>query len=90
MLSLAVGARDVPVAHPSGAPRLALRSLGRPFLVYSRSLASSTSAIPRMPSWRCVRRRGVSVVGILAMLVVFNGVYALVSTPAGSLSDGGA
>ena len=31
--------------------------------------------------------RGLSVVGILAMLVTFNLVYALVSTPAGSLSD---
>jgi MFS family permease len=33
------------------------------------------------------QERGLSVTGILAMLVVFNLVYALVSTPAGSLSD---
>jgi MFS family permease len=33
------------------------------------------------------QERGLSVIGILAMLVTFNLVYALVSTPAGSLSD---
>jgi MFS family permease len=33
------------------------------------------------------QERGLSVIGILAMLVTFNVVYALVSTPAGSLSD---
>jgi len=33
------------------------------------------------------QERGVSVVGILAMIACFNLVYTLVSTPAGSLSD---
>jgi MFS family permease len=33
------------------------------------------------------QERGLSVTGILAMLVVFNLVYTIVSTPAGSLSD---
>jgi MFS family permease len=33
------------------------------------------------------QEQGVSVIGVLGMLMVFNLVYALVSTPAGSLSD---
>ena len=33
------------------------------------------------------QERGLSVVGVLGMLATFNAVYALVSTPAGSLSD---
>ena len=88
VLSLAVGARDVPVGRASGAPRVALRSLGRPFLVYLSiaglfDLGNSSDAFLALRA----QERGVSVVGILGMLAVFNGVYALVSTPAGSLSD---
>jgi MFS family permease len=33
------------------------------------------------------QERGISVIGILAMLATFNLVYTLISTPAGSLSD---
>jgi len=66
----------------------ALRSLGKPFLVYLSiaglfDLGNSSDAFLALRA----QERGVSVVGILGMLAVFNGVYALVSTPAGSLSD---
>jgi MFS family permease len=88
VLALAVGARDVPAARPAGAPRLAFRSLGRPFLVYLAiaglfDLGNSSDAFLALRA----QERGASVAGILGMLVVFNAVYALVSTPAGSLSD---
>jgi MFS family permease len=88
VLALAAGARDVPAARTKGAPRLAFRSLGRPFLVYLAiaglfDLGNSSDAFLALRA----QERGASVVGILGMLVVFNGVYALVSTPAGSLSD---
>jgi len=33
------------------------------------------------------KERGLSIIGVLAMLITFNLIYALVSTPAGSLSD---
>ena len=88
VLSLAIGARDVAVDRESRGPRFALRSLGRPFLIYLAiaslfDLGNSSDAFLALRA----QERGVSVVGILGMLAVFNGVYALVSTPAGSVSD---
>jgi MFS family permease len=86
---LAFGARDVPGPTAGDAPpRLGLRGLGRPFLVYLgiaaiADLGNSSDAFVVLRA----QERGVSVVGILAMLLAFNGVYAAVATPAGALSD---
>ncbi len=88
VLALALGARDVPVTRQREAPKFAFRSLGTPFMVFILivgifDLGNSSDAFLVLRA----QERGVSVIGILGMLVVFNLVYTLVSTPAGSLSD---
>lgn len=88
VLSLAVLAKDVSPANRQPLPRFALRSLGKPFMhfiliVALFELGNSSDAFLVLRA----QAQGVSVVGVLGMLVVFNFVYALVSTPAGSLSD---
>jgi MFS family permease len=88
VLSLAIGARDVPVTGTRTMPRFAFRSLGKRFMVFMLivglfDLGNSSDAFLVLRA----QERGLSVLGILGMLVTFNAVYSLVSTPAGSLSD---
>jgi MFS family permease len=88
VLSLALGAREVPVTGQRERPAITFRGLGRPFLVFMVivglfDLGNSSDAFLVLRA----QERGLSVLGILGMLVTFNLVYTLVSTPAGSLSD---
>ncbi len=88
VLSLVVGANDVAVKGQRAAPKFSLRSMGRPFSVFLVivsifTLGNSSDAFLVLRA----QNLGVTVIGILAMLAVFNLIYALVSTPAGSLSD---
>ena len=88
VVSLAALARDVPASKQQPLPRFAFRSLGKPFIAFILivglfELGNSSDAFLVLRA----QERGVSVIGVLGMLVVFNLVYALVSTPAGSLSD---
>jgi len=88
VLSLALGARDVPIPGRRERPAITFRGLGRPFLILMLivglfDLGNSSDAFLVLRA----QERGLSVVGILGMLITFNLVYALVSTPAGSLSD---
>ncbi|MGQ9600046.1 MAG: MFS transporter [Anaerolineae bacterium] len=88
VLSLAMGAQDVPVTGRRERPAITFRGLGRPFLVFMVivglfDLGNSSDAFLVLRA----QERGLNVAGILAMLVTFNLVYTLVSTPAGSLSD---
>jgi MFS family permease len=88
VLTLAIGARDVPVTSQRVVPKFAFKSLGMPFTAFMIivglfELGNSSDAFLILRA----QERGLSVTGILAMLVVFNLVYTLVSTPAGSLSD---
>jgi len=88
VLSLALGARDVSVTGQRALPRFAFKSLGKPFIVFMVivglfDLGNSSDAFLILRA----QERGLSIVGILAMLATFNLIYALVSTPAGSLSD---
>lgn len=88
VLSLAVGAQDVPVTQVRARPRITFRGLGRRFALFMLivgifDLGNSSDAFLVLRA----QNLGVSVVGILMMLVTFNLVYTLVSTPAGSLSD---
>lgn len=88
VIALAVMSKDVPVSSKRDAPRFAFRSLGRPFLVFMLivsifDLGNSSDAFLVLRA----QERGISVIGILGMLAVFNLVYTLISTPAGSLSD---
>ncbi|GAP15058.1 arabinose efflux permease [Longilinea arvoryzae] len=88
VLSLAIGARDVAIKGKHEAPKFAFRSLGKPFVIFMVivsifDLGNSSDAFLVLRA----QERGVSVIGILAMLAAFNLVYALISAPAGSLSD---
>jgi MFS family permease len=88
VLSLAVGAKDVSVTSERQRPAITFRGLGKPFLIFMVivglfDLGNSSDAFLVLRA----QERGLSVVGILGMLVTFNLVYTLVSTPAGSLSD---
>ena len=88
LVSLAVGAQDVPVKGQRAAPKFSLRGMGRPYLVFLGivsifTLGNSSDAFLVLRA----QNLGVSVTGILLMLVMFNLLYSLISTPAGSLSD---
>ena len=88
VLSLAIGAQDVVVKNHRALPKFSLRSMGKPFSIFLVivsifTLGNSSDAFLVLRA----QNLGMSVTGILVMLVVFNLVYSLVSTPAGSLSD---
>jgi len=88
VLSLAVGAKDVPLKGQRAAPKFSLRNMGRPFSVFLVivgifTLGNSSDAFLVLRA----QNLGITVTGILIMLVMFNLIYALISTPAGSLSD---
>lgn len=88
VLSLAVGARDVPVTKTRERPRISFRGLGKRFALFMLivgvfDLGNSSDAFLVLRA----QERGLSVIGVLGILVTFNLVYALISTPAGSLSD---
>ena len=88
VLSLAIGAKDVPVKGQRAAPKFSLRSMGQPFIVFLVivsifTLGNSSDAFLVLRA----QNLGLSVTGILIMLVMFNLIYSLISTPAGSLSD---
>ena len=88
VLSLAIGAVDIKPKGEAEAPKFALASLGKPFLVFMLivglfDLGNSSDAFLVLRA----QERGVSVLGIMGMLALFNLVYTLVSTPAGRLSD---
>ncbi len=88
VLSLILGAKDVPIKGRRLAPKFSLRGMGRPFTVFLVivsifTLGNSSDAFLVLRA----QNLGISVVGILIMLVMFNLIYSLVSTPAGALSD---
>ena len=88
VLSLIVGAKDVPVLHQKDAPKFSLRGMGRPFSIFLVivsifTLGNSSDAFLVLRA----QNLGVPVIGILIMLAMFNLIYSLISTPAGSLSD---
>jgi len=88
VLTLVFGAKDVPVSNQRTAPKFSLKGMGKPFniflvIVSIFTLGNSSDGFLVLRA----QNLGVSVVGILVMLAVFNLVISLVSTPAGSLSD---
>ncbi|MBN1180570.1 MAG: MFS transporter, partial [Anaerolineae bacterium] len=88
VLSLAIGARDVPVKGALARPRISFRGLGRRFALFMLivgvfDLGNSSDAFLVLRA----QERSLNVVGVLGMLITFNLIYALLSTPAGSLSD---
>jgi MFS family permease len=88
VISLAIGARDVKARTKQAAPRITFKGLGRPFVIFMLivgvfDLGNSSDAFLVLRA----QERGLNVLGVLGMLATFNLVYALISTPAGSLSD---
>lgn len=88
VLSLVIGAKEVKSKTEHQAPKFALKTLGKPFITFMIivgifDLGNSSDAFLVLRA----QERGISVIGILGLLAVFNLVYTLVSTPAGSLSD---
>ena len=88
VLSLSVGARDVPISGQRAAPRFSLKNMGRPFTIFLVivsifTLGNSSDAFLVLRA----QNLGITVTGVLIMLATFNLIYALISTPAGSLSD---
>jgi MFS family permease len=88
VLSLVFGAKDVPVKGQRVAPKFSLHGTGKPFIIFLVivgifTLGNSSDAFLVLRA----QNLGLSVTGILIMLVMFNLIYSLVSTPAGRLSD---
>ena len=88
VLSLALGARMSRSKASARRQNLRFASLGKPFIVFLGivsifTLGNSSDAFLVLRA----QNLGVSVTGILLMLAMFNLIYSLISTPAGSLSD---
>lgn len=88
VLSLSIGAKDVPIKSKHFTPRFGFKSLGRDFIVFMLivslfALGNSSDAFLILRA----QNLGLNVLGIMGMLITFNLVYTLVSAPAGSLSD---
>lgn len=89
VIALASFARDVPIKpRKAGAARLTLGALGPRFqyfllIMVIFTLGNSSDAFLVLRA----NERGLSVAAILGMLITFNLVYALMSSPAGALSD---
>jgi MFS family permease len=88
VLILALMSQDVPLAGKRALPTFSLRGLGKPFLTFLTIIAifdlgNSADAFLILRA----QERGLSITGILSMLLVFNLVYTLLAAPSGSLSD---
>lgn len=88
VIALIIGVKEIKPTSQQAAPKFAFKSLGKPFMTFMVivgifDLGNSSDAFLILRA----QERGISVVGILALLAIFNLVYTLVSTPAGSLSD---
>jgi MFS family permease len=88
VLILALGVKEIRRGGPGDGPRIGFRGLGRRFAVFLAivglfDLGNFSDAFLVLRA----QERGLGVGGVLWTLVGFNLVYALVSTPAGALSD---
>lgn len=88
VIALAVGAKEVQKTSSVQKPRISFKGLGKNFLIFMLimgifDLGNSSDAFLVLRA----QERGMSVLQILLMLAAFNLIYALISTPAGILSD---
>ena len=88
VFTLAFGTKDVEVAGQREAPKFSLKNMGKPFNIFLVIVSIFTLG-NSSDSFLVLRAQnlGVSVIGILVMLAVYNMIISLVATPAGSLSD---
>lgn len=88
VIALAVGAEEAKKTSAVQRPKITFKGLGKDFLIFLFivgifDLGNSSDAFLVLRA----QERGMSVLQILLLLAAFNLVYALVSTPAGILSD---
>lgn len=88
VLVLAVGAKDIPIRAGAQQARLGFAALNPRFrsfllIVVLFTLGNSADAFLILRA----QERGLSIAGVIGMLIAFNLVYAALSGPAGSLSD---
>ncbi|MEW6578656.1 MAG: MFS transporter [Chloroflexota bacterium] len=88
VLVLALGAHEVPVREKRAPVRLTLRGFDRRYRLFLLvivvfTLGNSADAFLILRA----NTLGLSVAGVMGLLIVFNVVYSLVSEPAGALSD---
>ncbi|MHC1739752.1 MAG: MFS transporter [Anaerolineaceae bacterium] len=88
VILLIFGAKDVAIKNKRELPHFSIRAMGKPFAIFLVivsifTLGNSSDAFLVLRA----QNVGISVLGILLMLVVFNLICALISTPAGRLSD---
>lgn len=88
VLVLAIGAKNVPVDSQRERPRLSLAGFDIRFkrfllVIVLFTLGNSSDAFLVLRA----QNLGLSVAAVMGVLVIFNLVYALISTPAGALSD---
>jgi MFS family permease len=88
VITLAIGTKETFKKGDGAMPRFAFKSLGKPFMIFMVivaifDLGNSSDAFLVLRA----QERGLNVLGILGMLITFNLIYTLISTPAGSLSD---
>jgi MFS family permease len=88
VLVLALGAREVKAANPAHAPLLSLKGMDKRFKIFLGTVALFTLG-NSSDSFIILRgqERGLSLLQIMAMLMTFNLLYALLSGPLGALSD---
>ncbi|HUM63844.1 MAG TPA: MFS transporter [Anaerolineaceae bacterium] len=88
VILLAVGTKDVAVKGQRQVPKFSLSKMGKPYTTFLVIISIFTLG-NSSDSFLVLRAQnlGISVIGILVMLAVYNLVISLVATPAGSLSD---
>ncbi len=88
VIALAIGVKETVKKKQFDMPKFAFKSLGRPFMTFMIivaifDLGNSSDAFLVLRA----QERGLNILGILGMLITFNLIYTLISTPAGALSD---
>jgi MFS family permease len=88
VLALAIGVKETSKKKQHTMPKFAFKSLGKPFMTFMLivaifDLGNSSDAFLVLRA----QERGLNILGILGMLITFNLIYTLISTPAGALSD---
>jgi MFS family permease len=88
VLALAIGVKETIKKKQFDMPKFAFKSLGKPFMTFMIivavfDLGNSSDAFLVLRA----QERGLNILGILGMLITFNLIYTLISTPAGALSD---
>ncbi len=88
VLALIIGTKDVKTDASHALPKISLKAFGKDFVIFMFivslfDIGNSSDAFLTLRA----QERGASVLGILIMLIAFNLVYTLISTPAGILSD---